>query len=68
MILVVGLAMAGSVTVVPAVLALLGNRVDKARIPWLGRTRARESRVWTSIARAVVRRPALWGGTAMRCS
>jgi RND superfamily putative drug exporter len=65
MIVVVGLAMTGSVTVVPALLAMLGNRVDRARVPWLGRTRARESRVWTAIARTVVRRPAVWGGTAV---
>jgi RND superfamily putative drug exporter len=65
MIIVVGLAMTGSVTVVPALLALLGDRVDKARIPWLGRTKARESRVWTAIAHTVVRRPALWGGAAV---
>lgn len=65
-ILVVGLAMIGSVTVLPALLALLGHRVDKARIPWLGRRRtaAGESRFWTAVARAVVRRPRLWGGLA----
>lgn len=65
-ILVVGVAMIGSVTVLPALLALLGHRVDKARIPWLGRRRtaAGESRFWTAVARAVVRRPRLWGGLA----
>ncbi|GAA4223054.1 RND superfamily putative drug exporter [Streptosporangium album] len=65
-ILVVGLAMIGSVTVLPALLALLGHHVDKARIPWLGRRRtaAGESRFWTAVARAVVRRPLLWGGLA----
>ncbi|MEU0565223.1 MMPL family transporter [Nonomuraea sp. NPDC005983] len=65
-ILVVGLAMIGSVTVLPALLALLGDRVDKARLPWLGRRRTAvsESRFWTAVARAVVRRPRLWGGLA----
>ncbi|MFC9970179.1 MMPL family transporter [Spirillospora sp. NPDC127200] len=63
--LVVGLAMAGSVTVLPALLALLGHRVDKGRLPWLGRrTAATPSRTWTAVARAVVRRPLLWGGLA----
>ena len=66
-VLVVGLAMIGSVTVLPALLALLGDRVDKAGIPWPGRRRtaAGESRVWSAVAHAVVRRPLLWGGTAV---
>ncbi|MGA8113613.1 MAG: MMPL family transporter, partial [Actinocatenispora sp.] len=61
-ILIVGLAMIGSVTALPALLASLGSWVDRCRIPWLGRRRtaARESRVWTAVARAVTRRPALW--------
>ncbi|MFH9004309.1 MMPL family transporter [Streptomyces afghaniensis] len=65
-VIVVGLTVVGSVTVLPAVLAALGHRVDKARIPWLGRRRtvARESRTWSSVARTVVRRPALTGGIA----
>ncbi|WP_283135804.1 MMPL family transporter [Rhizohabitans arisaemae] len=65
-VLVVGMAMIGSVTVLPAVLALLGDRVEKARIPWLGRRRtaAGQSRIWSAVARAVVRRPLAWGGAA----
>lgn len=61
-VLVVALAVLGSVTVLPAVLALLGHRVEKARVPWLGkrRTAAHESRIWTAISRAVVHRPLLW--------
>jgi RND superfamily putative drug exporter len=63
-VLVVGLAMIGSVTVLPAILALLGKRVDSGRIPWLSRRRtsAARSRLWTAVAGAVVRRPLLWGG------
>lgn len=66
-VLVVGLAVLGSVTVLPATIALLGHRVDSLRIPYLGRrlTTATESRTWTSIARGVVRRPLLMGGTAV---
>ncbi|TDB76789.1 MMPL family transporter [Micromonospora sp. KC723] len=66
-VLVVGLAMAGSVTVLPAQLAALGKRVDTGRLPWLGRRRttATRSRLWSGVARAVVRRPVLWGATAM---
>ncbi|MQY06326.1 MMPL family transporter [Actinomadura macrotermitis] len=61
-VLVVGVAMLGSVTVLPALLAALGHRVDKGRVPGLGRRG--ESRFWTAVARRVVRRPLLWGGLA----
>lgn len=66
-VLVVGLAVLGSVTVLPATLSLLGRRVDALRIPFLGRRRtaATESRTWTAIARGVVRRPLLMGGAAV---
>ncbi|NUW40994.1 MMPL family transporter [Nonomuraea rhodomycinica] len=62
-LLVVGLSVLGSVTVLPALLAALGDRVDLARIPWLGRRRiaASESRLWGGIARTVVRRPVVTG-------
>ncbi len=65
-ILIVGLAMAGSVTVLPATLATLGHWVDRTRIPWLGRRRvtAGTSRIWSGLARRVVRRPLWWGGLA----
>jgi putative drug exporter of the RND superfamily len=63
-LLVVGVAVIGSVTVLPGLLSILGVRVDAGRLPWLGRRRtaATESRAWAAIARAVVRRPLLWGG------
>ncbi|UUU22852.1 MMPL family transporter [Streptomyces sp. DSM 40750] len=65
--LVVGLAMIASVTVLPALLATLGHRVDKGRIPWLGkrRTTVAESPGWEKLARAVVNRPKVWGGAAV---
>ncbi|WP_406453356.1 MMPL family transporter [Streptomyces sp. NBC_01622] len=65
--IVVGLTVIGSMTVLPALLSVLGHRVDKGRIPWLGRRRtaAGESRVWAAVARAVVRRPLAWGGVAL---
>ncbi|MEV0775739.1 MMPL family transporter [Streptomyces sp. NPDC050433] len=65
-VLVVGLAVLGSVTVLPALVAALGDRVDLGRIPWLGRRRtaAGRSRIWTAVAGRVVRRPLLTGGTA----
>ncbi|MFC4909306.1 MMPL family transporter [Actinomadura gamaensis] len=66
-VLVVGLAMAGSVTFLPALLAALGPRADGLRLPWIGRRRtaAGPSRFWTAVARRVVRRPLLWGGLAV---
>jgi RND superfamily putative drug exporter len=65
-IAVVAIAMAGSLTVLPALLAWLGPRSDAGRIPFLGRRRAaaRPSRAWAALARAVVARPVIWGGLA----
>ncbi|GAA1633812.1 MMPL family transporter [Actinoplanes couchii] len=66
-ILVVGLTVAGSVSVLPALLSVLGRRVDSLRLPWLGRqrTEAGESRVWAVVVRAVVRRPLITGGVSV---
>ncbi|PPK65689.1 MMPL family transporter [Actinokineospora auranticolor] len=64
---VVGVSVTGAVVVLPAILSLLGDRVDRWRVPFLGRGRvaARESRVWSRIAHRVVRRPLLLGGAAV---
>ncbi|ADD41159.1 MMPL family transporter [Stackebrandtia nassauensis] len=65
-IVIVSVAILGSVTVLPALLAGLGDRIDRGRIPWLGRrrARARTSPGWSAVAGAVTRRPWLWGGVA----
>ena len=65
-IAVVGIAVAGSLTVLPALLSWLGPWADRARIPFLGRRRAaaRPSRLWAALVRRVVRHPAIWGGVA----
>jgi uncharacterized membrane protein YdfJ with MMPL/SSD domain len=65
-VLVVLVALAGSLTVLPAVLAGLGDRVNRGRIPGLDRlqTRNGESRAWAAIVAMVLRRPVLWGGGA----
>ena len=65
-VLVVAIALVGSLTVLPAVLSRLGDRVDRGRIPMLDRLRAKpgESRFWAPIVGAVLRRPVLWGGAA----
>jgi len=70
-IAVVGISVAGSLTVLPALLAWLGPKADAGRIPFLGRRRpgrpgygARPSRFWGGLARRVVARPLIWGGIA----
>ena len=55
--LVVAIAVLGSLTVLPAVLAKLGDRVNRGRLPGMSPRGARESRVWGFLARAVTRRP-----------
>ena len=65
-IVVVGVAVLGSLTFLPGILSMLGKWTDRGRIPFLGkrRTAAGESRFWGLLARAVVRRPLAWGGVA----
>ena len=66
-IMVVGVAVIGSLTFLPALLSLLGPWADRGRIPFLGRrrTQARPSRLWGALVRRVVRRPLLFGGAAV---
>ncbi|MCM2410973.1 MMPL family transporter [Streptomyces sp. RKAG290] len=62
-LMVVAVAMVGSVTVLPALLSLLGERVEKGRVPFLRRLKRSqdnaggESRVWRAVLRSVLRRP-----------
>ena len=55
--LMVAVALVGSLSILPALLAKLGHRVDKGRIPFLGRRAGRESRVWGFVLDRVLRRP-----------
>ena len=57
--LVVFCAVIGSVTVLPAMLAKLGDRVDRGRVPYFGRRKqdASESRFWGFVLDRVLRRP-----------
>ncbi|MFF5188307.1 MMPL family transporter [Streptomyces sp. NPDC000345] len=60
-LMVVAVAMVGSVTVLPALLSLLGERVEKGRIPFL-RRRLRDggdngSRFWSAVLKGVLARP-----------
>jgi uncharacterized membrane protein YdfJ with MMPL/SSD domain len=58
-ILVVAVAMLGSLTVLPAVLSKLGDRVERGRVPFVGRLRRDdgEGRIWGAIIDRVLRRP-----------
>jgi uncharacterized membrane protein YdfJ with MMPL/SSD domain len=65
-IMVVAIAMIGSVSVLPAVLSKLGDRVEKGRIPLVHRVRSRgESRMWSAILDRVLRRPAVSASAAL---
>jgi uncharacterized membrane protein YdfJ with MMPL/SSD domain len=60
-ILVVAVAVFASLTVLPAMLSWLGDRVEKGRVPLLSRKRGKagESRFWARLTGAVMRRPGL---------
>ena len=57
-ILVVTIAVIGSLTVLPAVLSKLGDRVNKGRVPFFGpERRTGEPRVWSALLNRVLKRP-----------
>jgi RND superfamily putative drug exporter len=58
-IAVVLVAVIGSLTFLPAVLAILGDGVNRLRIPILGRERPEGSGLWATVVRAVMRRPVI---------
>ena len=60
-IMVVAVAVIGSLTVLPAVLSALGDKVNKGRVPGLDRLKRRVSEygVWSRIIDRVLRRPLL---------
>ncbi|HEX5493776.1 MAG TPA: MMPL family transporter [Mycobacteriales bacterium] len=70
--LVVAVAVTGSVTVLPALLALLGERIERPRVPLVHRLRGRGgrpggvrySRTWAAVLRVVSRRPVVSFGLA----
>ncbi|MDX6409425.1 MAG: heme transporter [Gaiellaceae bacterium] len=59
--IVVAVAMVGSLTVLPALLSRLGDRVDRLRVPFVSRLRRDngEGRVWGAFVERVLRRPLL---------
>jgi RND superfamily putative drug exporter len=58
-ILVVAVAVLGSLTVLPAILVKLGRRIDRPRVPVLWRltTQDREPRLWNAVLRPSLHRP-----------
>ncbi len=60
-IIVVAVAMLGSLTVLPAVLSVLGAKVDRGRVPFIGRLHRNDgnTRVWSAIIDRVLRRPVI---------
>jgi RND superfamily putative drug exporter len=62
--ILVGIVTVGAaLTLLPALLSLLGDRVNALRVPWLGRrieeSAGVEGRVWSRIVRGVMRAPLL---------
>jgi RND superfamily putative drug exporter len=57
--MVVGVAMLGSLTVLPALLSKLGDRIEKGRIPFLRKLRrdGGENRFWSAILTPALKRP-----------
>jgi uncharacterized membrane protein YdfJ with MMPL/SSD domain len=55
--LMVAVALIGSLSILPALLSKLGDRVNKGRIPLLARRTPGESRLWGYVLDRVVRRP-----------
>jgi anti-anti-sigma factor len=59
-IMVVAIAMLGSITVLPAILSKLGDRIDRGRLPFVSRLRKRDPAAggfWGWVLDRVLRRP-----------
>ncbi len=56
-ILVVATSVLGSLTVLPALMSWLGDKVEKGRIPIVGRRTAGPGRFWPAVLGVVLRRP-----------
>ena len=68
-ILVGIVSVAAALTLLPALLSIAGDGVNRLRVPILGRSLGRsgaaEGRFWRRIVEAVLRRPALWLAVAL---
>jgi RND superfamily putative drug exporter len=63
---VVGAAVLGALLALPALLVLIGDRVDRVRVPFLHRLQRRDggSRIWGALVPRVLARPKLALGLA----
>jgi uncharacterized membrane protein YdfJ with MMPL/SSD domain len=59
--IVVAVAMIGSITVLPAMLSWLGDRVEKGRVPFVAKSRRAhtESRLWSAVIDRALRHPVI---------
>jgi RND superfamily putative drug exporter len=57
--IMVAVALIGSLSILPALLSKLGDRVDRGRIPFLAGRSHEESRLWGFVLDRVLRRPLL---------
>jgi putative drug exporter of the RND superfamily len=68
-ILVGIVSVAASATLLPALLGALGDRVDRLRVPFVGRrlheSASAEGRIWGAIVRSVLRRPVVAAGASV---
>src|SRR5207244_8726971 len=64
--MVVGIAMLGSLTVLPAMLSKLGDRVERGKIPYLHRLRrgSGENRFWKKVLAPAMRRTGIAAAVA----
>jgi RND superfamily putative drug exporter len=64
--IVVGVAMIGSLTVLPALMSRLGDKIEKGKIPFLHRlTRDRsESRIWSAVLTPALKHPGISAAAA----
>jgi RND superfamily putative drug exporter len=58
---VVVIAMVSALFALPALLALLGDRVNSLRLPWAKRTPTSVSAMWAKVAGVALKRPVLMG-------
>jgi putative drug exporter of the RND superfamily len=62
---VVAIAVAGALVALPALLTVLGTRVNAGSLPWLRRPRSAAAPFWGRLAARVMRRPLLAGGAVV---
>lgn len=61
-IIVVLVALVASLTLLPAILAVLGDKVDALRLPIIGRDNDNGKGVWAAMTKRVLARPAIFAG------